>query len=191
MVRSTLPNIPESATPSGLRGTLNELVCGKVLIFQNGRNRMKVWIYMLVWRVRMNSVQFSAEMHIEMTQNKLFEISKCYIERMEKLHLRWKMASTMHLDESGIWRTYRFVQILAQLCCVWVGECWAPPLKHKVWVPQVWQTEWSEALSSASEMQVALREEICTFTKSCDSNESFVQTTIRRIWKLRRDFESF
>ena len=36
MVRSTLPNISESGTPSGLRGTLNELVCGKVSIFQNG-----------------------------------------------------------------------------------------------------------------------------------------------------------
>ena len=36
MVRSTLPNISESGTPSGLRGTLNELVYGKVSIFQNG-----------------------------------------------------------------------------------------------------------------------------------------------------------
>ena len=35
MVRSTLPNISESGTPSGLRGTLNELVCGKVSIFEN------------------------------------------------------------------------------------------------------------------------------------------------------------
>ena len=36
MVRSTLPNIFESGTPSRLRGTLNELVYGKVSIFQNG-----------------------------------------------------------------------------------------------------------------------------------------------------------
>ena len=47
------------------------------------------------------------------------------------------MASTMHLDESGTSKTYRFVQISAQLCCIWAGECWAPPLTHKVWVPQV------------------------------------------------------
>ena len=37
MVRSTLPNISESGTPLGLRGTLNELVCGKVTIFKNGK----------------------------------------------------------------------------------------------------------------------------------------------------------
>ena len=36
MVRSTLSNISESGTPLGLRGTLNELVYGKVSIFQNG-----------------------------------------------------------------------------------------------------------------------------------------------------------
>ena len=36
MVRSTLPNISESGTALGLRGTLNELECGKVSIFQNG-----------------------------------------------------------------------------------------------------------------------------------------------------------
>ena len=35
MVRSTLPNICESGTPSGLRGALNELVCGKVSVFRN------------------------------------------------------------------------------------------------------------------------------------------------------------
>ena len=35
MVRSTLPNIFESGTPLGLRGTLNELVYGKVSIFRN------------------------------------------------------------------------------------------------------------------------------------------------------------
>ena len=35
MVRSTLPNISESGTPLGLRGTLNELVNGKVSIFEN------------------------------------------------------------------------------------------------------------------------------------------------------------
>ena len=36
MVRSTLPNISESGTPSGLRGTLNDLVDRKVSIFRNG-----------------------------------------------------------------------------------------------------------------------------------------------------------
>ena len=36
LVRSTLPNISESGTPSGLRGTLNELVGGKVSIFRKG-----------------------------------------------------------------------------------------------------------------------------------------------------------
>ena len=36
MVRSTLPNISESGTPLGLRGTFNELVCGKLTIFRNG-----------------------------------------------------------------------------------------------------------------------------------------------------------
>ena len=36
MVRSTLPNISESGTSSGLRGILNELEYGKVSIFQNG-----------------------------------------------------------------------------------------------------------------------------------------------------------
>ena len=36
MVRSTLPNISESGTPTGLRGTLNELVYGKVSFFENG-----------------------------------------------------------------------------------------------------------------------------------------------------------
>ena len=36
VVRSTLPNISESGTPLGLRGTINEFVCGKVAIFQNG-----------------------------------------------------------------------------------------------------------------------------------------------------------
>ena len=36
MVRSTLPNIFESGTSSGLRGTLNELEYGKVSIFQDG-----------------------------------------------------------------------------------------------------------------------------------------------------------
>ena len=35
-MRSTLPNISESGTPSGLRGTFNELVYGKVSIFRNG-----------------------------------------------------------------------------------------------------------------------------------------------------------
>ena len=50
----------------------------------------------------MNSVQFLAEMNIEMTQNKLFEIFKWHIKNIEKLHLRWKMVSTMHLDESGM-----------------------------------------------------------------------------------------
>ena len=37
MVRSTLPNISEMGIPSGLRGTFNELVGGKVSIFQNGK----------------------------------------------------------------------------------------------------------------------------------------------------------
>ena len=36
MVRSNLLNISESGTPSGLRGTFNELVDGKVSIFENG-----------------------------------------------------------------------------------------------------------------------------------------------------------
>ena len=36
MVRSTLQNISESGTSSGLRGTFNELVCGKESIFQSG-----------------------------------------------------------------------------------------------------------------------------------------------------------
>ena len=36
LMRSTLPNISESGTPSGLRGNLNELVYGKVSIFENG-----------------------------------------------------------------------------------------------------------------------------------------------------------
>ena len=36
MVRSTLPNISESGTPSGLQGTLNELEYGKVSILHNG-----------------------------------------------------------------------------------------------------------------------------------------------------------
>ena len=35
-MRSTLPNISESGTPLGLRVTLNELVCGKASIFENG-----------------------------------------------------------------------------------------------------------------------------------------------------------
>ena len=37
LVRSTLLNISESGTPSGLRGILNELVCGEGPIFQNGK----------------------------------------------------------------------------------------------------------------------------------------------------------
>ena len=36
MVRSTLPNIFGSGTPSGLRGTFNELECGKVSFFESG-----------------------------------------------------------------------------------------------------------------------------------------------------------
>ena len=36
MVQSTLLKICESGIPSGLRGTLNELKYGEVLIFQNG-----------------------------------------------------------------------------------------------------------------------------------------------------------
>ena len=36
MVQSTLLKICESGIPSGLRGTLNELVGGKVSIFENG-----------------------------------------------------------------------------------------------------------------------------------------------------------
>ena len=35
-MRSTLPNISESGTPSGLRGTFNELVDGEVSSFRNG-----------------------------------------------------------------------------------------------------------------------------------------------------------
>ena len=36
MVRSTLPDISESGTPSGLRGTFNQLERGKVSFFQSG-----------------------------------------------------------------------------------------------------------------------------------------------------------
>ena len=43
LVRSTLPNISESGTPLGLRGTLNELVCGKVSIFENGEENHLEW----------------------------------------------------------------------------------------------------------------------------------------------------
>ena len=43
MVRSTLPNISESGTPSGLRGTFNELVYGKVSFFQNEREIHLEW----------------------------------------------------------------------------------------------------------------------------------------------------
>ena len=50
----------------------------------------------------MNSVQFLAEMNFEMAQNKLFENLKFIIQQIEDLHLPWKIASTMHLDESGM-----------------------------------------------------------------------------------------
>ena len=42
MVRSTLSNISESGTPSGLRGTFNELECGKVSEFQNSEENQFV-----------------------------------------------------------------------------------------------------------------------------------------------------
>ena len=118
-------------TTLGLQGTLNELVWCEALsrIFPNRaplrgfeapstswctwkcqffemwekiiRNRMKVEIYILIWQVKRNYVQFSAEINVEMTQKKLFEIFKWHSKKIEKLHLRCEMASAMHLDESG------------------------------------------------------------------------------------------
>ena len=141
MVRSTLQNISESRPPLGPRGTLNELVDGKVSIFHHSkendlesnqsRNRHfgltsdDEFCVILSWNEHRDDPE-QVVWNFQMTH-----------QEIEKVHSEWKMALTMHLDESGISRTYRFTKILAQLCCIWAGECWAPPLTHKVWVPQV------------------------------------------------------
>ena len=65
-----VPQVSESGTPSGLRGTLNELEYGKMSIFQNGEknhsesNESRNIDFHC--QTMMNSVQFSASMNIEM-----------------------------------------------------------------------------------------------------------------------------
>ena len=92
MTRSTLPNISESDTPLRLRGTFNELECGKVSLSQSGEenylesNESRNIDFDLLSEI--NSVQFSAGMNIEMTQNKLFEILKRRVLKIEKVHSR-------------------------------------------------------------------------------------------------------
>ena len=61
---------------------------------------MKVEILIFICQVMINSVQFSARMNIEMTQNKLFEIFKEHMKKIERAHFGRKMAATMRLDES-------------------------------------------------------------------------------------------
>ena len=113
VVQSTLPNIYESGTPSGLRDPFNELVDGRVSILKNSEEyrteSKKADMYILIWLMKLNSVQFSARLNIKMTQNKLFEIFEWDTEKNRKPNLSLKMASTTHLDESATWKTYRLI----------------------------------------------------------------------------------
>ena len=64
--------------------------------------RTKVEMFILIWFMKLNSVQFSAQLNIDMTQNKLFEILEEQTRKSKKSNLTRKLASTMHLDESAM-----------------------------------------------------------------------------------------